>query len=256
MVWGLLQQTREANMTWRCGVKARKSEKGFSLIEMLVVVFIIGIIAAISTFAVSETLKKARLETMSETVRGLIGRAKSYAVNNQCDVFVILGPTGAAYADTTGPKGIILIVDRNNNQKPDDAIINTTSDYLCTIGRGTLAQFAPGVPVTDRLNNDISLSSADVTKIQANWPIYNGPATLPATPYDKNYAMLVVDPLGRTLDPNTFTMVAQTMTLNVTHRDMVPAPGGPGNLRPLQIRTIRISPLFGVSVIKNTESHQ
>jgi prepilin-type N-terminal cleavage/methylation domain-containing protein len=251
MEWNLLDKSREVSMSLRGGGSPKRSMAGFSLIEMLVVVFIVGIIAAISTLSVSTTLKKARLETMAETVRGLIGRAKSYAVNNQANVFVILGPTGNAYGSTAGPKGIILLVDRNRNNVPDDAIINTTTDYVCSIGQGALTQLVPGIPIRDRGNDDISLSIADVTKIQANWPIFAGAAGGPATPYDQNFAILVVDPVGRTLDPNTFTMVANTMTLTVTHRDMVT-----GSLRPQQIRTVRISPLFGVSVVKNTESFQ
>ena len=218
---------------------ARRSQGGFTLIEILLVVFIIGVIAAISTFAVSNTLKKARLDQMSETVRGLVGRARSNASNFQCVVFVIVGPTGAGpaaggnYTNTALPKRLILVADRNGNNIPDDAIINPESNNQIFVG-GAVS------------NDDMALSSQNLAWVETNWPVYLGPAVGPATPWDNNFAMIAVDPMGRTIDPNSGVMVNQTMTLNLTHRDMVLH-----TLRPMQIRTIRVSPLYTVSVIRN-----
>lgn len=256
MVRVLLEPMGEVSMATERGRTTSRAQRGFSLMELLLVVFIIGIIAAISTLAVSGTLKKARLDQMAETVRGLLGRARAYASTNQTFVFVVIGPTGPGplnagnYQDASGPKGIFLIVDLNNNRVPDDALINNTSDYLTCIGHGTLTSLAGTIPVMERGNEDISLSTTNMSWIETNWPVYLGPTT-GTTPYDNNYAMLVVDPMGRTLDPNTGTMVNQTMTLNMTHRDMVRPPGGPGSLHPMHIRTMRISPLYGVTIQKH-----
>jgi Tfp pilus assembly protein FimT len=218
---------------------------------MVIVVAIIGILAAISTLAVSSTLKKARLDQVSESVRGMLGRARAYATNFQCLVFVIVGPTGAGplnagnYTNTDGPKGLVLILDQNNNLTPDDAIINTTTDYLTIVGSGALNSLVAGIPIRRGSNDDIVLSTQDVAWVETNWPVYTGPA-VGATPYDNNFAMIAVDPMGRTLDANSGVMVNQAMTLNLTHRDMVS-----GSLRPLQTRTVRISPLYTVTVDKH-----
>ena len=103
---------------------------------------------------------------------------------------------------------------------------------------------ATGIPIQQKGNDDIVLSTQNVAWVETNWPVYTGGAVV--TPYDNNFAMIAVDPMGRTLNPNSLVMVTQTMTLNVTHRDMVS-----GSLRPLQTRTIRISPLYTVSVDKH-----
>lgn len=218
-------------------------QRGFTLLEMLLVVFIVGVIAAISTLAVSNTLRKARLAQMAETVRGTLGRARAYASLNQCTVFVTVGPTGAGPADASGnytnatlPKRVDIIVDRNRNQVPDDGLINTTSDYQILIGLNNPMR-----------NTDIALSSQNTAFVETNWPVYLGAAGGPATMYDNNYAMIVVDPMGRTLNPNTGGMVNQAMTLTMTHCDMIP----PGTLRPFQRYTLRISPLYGVTVDKH-----
>jgi prepilin-type N-terminal cleavage/methylation domain-containing protein len=205
---------------------ARSSPRGFSLVEVLIVVFLLGVLAAIGTISILPALKKGRLEQAGESVRGVVGGARAQAAMNQCFVFIMVGPS----ENTNLPKRLEVVVDRNRNMVPDDA------NNFFTAGAGSM-------------NEDILFSTVAVDQVETNWPLYTGPRTDSdgnslATPYDNQYRALVVNATGKTFNPDG-AMVTATQTLTLTHRDMVA-----GSLRPLQRRVIRVGPLFSVTVTR------
>lgn len=212
---------------------ARSSPRGFSLVEVLIVVFILGVLAAIGTISVVPTLKKGRLEQAGESVRSIVGGARAQAAMNQCFVFIMVGPS----QDATLPKRLDVVVDQNRNMVPDDAVVLTTNNFF-TAGAGSM-------------NEDIVFSSIAVDGVETDWPLYTGPRTDSngnsiSTPYDNQFRALAVSASGRTFNPDG-AMVSATQTLTLSHRDMVgPSP----SLRPLQRRVVRVTPLFSVAVTR------
>lgn len=203
----------------------RRAERGFSLVEVLIVVFIVGVIAAISTISVSNTLKKGRLEQAGESVRGILGAARSQAAMNQCFVFVALGPTNSNL-----PKRLEVIVDTNRNLVPDDGVAQPLAQNQFTAGPGSR-------------NEDITFSTLAVDQVETNWMAYVGPRGGISSPYDGGeFDMIAVDPMGKTYTPDG-AMVSAVQTITISHRDMVE-----GSLRPRQSRVISVSPLFSVAV--------
>jgi prepilin-type N-terminal cleavage/methylation domain-containing protein len=113
-------------------------ERGYSLIEVMLVVGLIGIISAM-VVPISETsLKSSRLKRDADSVRHLVGLAKMRASSQftRSRVMVDLG------ANTF----VLQIWDRTNNVWVDDGGMNATSTGV-TFGFGTLAAAPPNTQV-------------------------------------------------------------------------------------------------------------
>jgi len=67
-----------------------KQEKGFTLIEVLIVVAILGILAVVITLNVSSTLKRQRLEAGASQLQSFIESAATYARERSSGVFLWL----------------------------------------------------------------------------------------------------------------------------------------------------------------------
>jgi prepilin-type N-terminal cleavage/methylation domain-containing protein len=105
---------------------------GFSLIEMLVVVAILGLISIILTVAIAGTLKRQRLETAGHQLKSFVDRAYALTAQQASDVFVQIGP-----AQADGSRTLTLVADTNSNQTLDggDPVLATetiTGDLILT----------------------------------------------------------------------------------------------------------------------------
>ncbi len=60
----------------------KKNKKGFTLVELLAVITILGIIATIATASLSQTGKRAKMETFRDLEKNMITSAKNYLVEN------------------------------------------------------------------------------------------------------------------------------------------------------------------------------
>jgi prepilin-type N-terminal cleavage/methylation domain-containing protein len=126
-------------------------ERGYSLIEVMVVVGLIGIVSAMVVPITETSLKSSRLKRDADSVRHLVGLAKMRASSQftRSRVMVDLG------ANTF----ILQIGDRTNNVWVNDGGLNATSTGV-TFGFGTLAAAPPNTqvniemspPCTDGIN--------------------------------------------------------------------------------------------------------
>jgi len=213
-----------------------RKERGFSLLEMLIVVLILGLIATVATFEVSKTLKKQRVEAAGQDFKALLDSVYLLARNgvfidpadpavvskypfpgserNQVAIFAFVTDQ-----DPDGERWVEIMPDVNNNLAPDDALLDEEANGHCREGM--------------RITTDLSLSTADADGIEGNWPIANGQPTI------------MCDIQGQAVDPNTGSIMTATLTIPVTHEEMVF-----DELRPKSSQVVTVTPLWQVTVTK------
>jgi prepilin-type N-terminal cleavage/methylation domain-containing protein len=92
-------------------IRRNLNRKGFTMIELMVVVVVIGILASIAVPMYGKYVRNARLTEASGRVGEIITAAKAYAQENQ-----------DASGDPTWPSGAVGIVDLSNSESFSYAI--------------------------------------------------------------------------------------------------------------------------------------
>lgn len=215
----------------------REKEKGFTLIEVLVVLAILGIIAVIATINVSSTLKKQRLEAAANQLQSFIESASVYARERSRGVFVWIHRDQAP-----GGGGqwwyCYLIEDTNRNDILEYQINNPSN---IPPGAGTAADGDTyinsekvGLSGGVALPQDIILPEV----IDPDPTAWGGQHNLPIHPNGTDYYILC-DPRSLVFNPNMVAQILQPSIISITHEEMVD-----GNLHPRIRYDITISPLW------------
>lgn len=118
-----------------------RREAGFTLMELLIVVAILGMITLILTIAVSDTIKRQRVGEAAQEMRNTLQAVYTQVVTSQ---------------------------------KPAFVRINMTTRKLEVMGDAAGATILTYYSIP----SDISLSTTDITQVQTNWPLYNSMPTL------------------------------------------------------------------------------
>ena len=191
-----------------------RSQRGFTLIETLVVVAILGFVAALAVVQINKIWQKARLKAEAGNLSALLQSAYTFMVNNRAPVFVRLvpGTSGAATQVTV-------------TQNVD--------------GTGTLFD-------TYTLPSFVSLSTTSTAggamDSATNWACACSGCTVPdsSTP-----GVLEIDTLGRTLNPgcNPVSQVRAAQQILMTHVNMI---GTSPALTPKIVYTLQIFPVWKV----------
>ncbi len=207
---------------------AKSREAGFSLIELLVVVFIIAIIAMVLTINVSTTLKKQRLETAARQLQSFIERAYVVSAERSRGVFVVISPNPAASPYGAGSWTVFLVTDTNANDILD---FNPAAPAA-----------GPDLPVTEDvmiITQDMALSPQPPTWGGLNnWPaVGGGPAA--------GSFVLLCDPRGLPFNPTAApaAQISQLTRISLTHQEMLA-----GVLHPRFRYDITVSPLWHSSL--------
>jgi prepilin-type N-terminal cleavage/methylation domain-containing protein len=95
----------------------RKSSSGFTLIEMMVTIIIIGVIAAISAPNFLGLLNRNRVNEAAQQVEGALKEAQRQAIRGgkQCSISIDLTNKIISNPDTTPPTNGCLLSSRNLN---------------------------------------------------------------------------------------------------------------------------------------------
>lgn len=115
-------------MIWQ-DAKQLKDERGLTLVELLVVVVILGIIAAIAVVAIGGIIENSRKDAMVADAKQMVSAAKLYAVSNPVDTTKAL--------DFKAAEGKNFIATLNDPFNADNEYSTATVDITNTSGKYT-----------------------------------------------------------------------------------------------------------------------
>lgn len=176
-------------------VKVRRRQAGFTLTETMVVVVILGLLAAVSTPLLTRDNVARKGRDWAKIVAQTLQRARFQAMGNRATTHVLFyrshvdiwGPTAAS----TAP---VLLSSTPAPVFPDTRTIaiwdaNTTATVptaaVLTDAAGT-PSFSPTLPA-----NDIAFSSLGSTTDNSSWSIYIRNELLPSTHPDASFLITV-----------------------------------------------------------------
>lgn len=159
-----------------------RSQRGVTLIEMLVVLAVLGVLAGVVSFAINSAWQRYRLEATAGDVRSFVQQTFTAMTGEGAPVFLRLVPG-----------------------TPNRLEITSAAD-----GTGVLRQL--------ELPELINLSMTSTSEIDCDWPAEDG--TQPSTSDTSTPRVLQLDLVGRTLDA-TGVQVTGIRHLIMTHDDMV-----------------------------------
>lgn len=215
--------------------QGRMGRRGFSIVELLIAIAVLGIMFAIGITTVGATIRRQRLNSAAEELKTLAGRALTTMQQENQMTFLVIG----RYVAGVGTDAAVVI-DANGNNVCDEAI-DPNND-------GLLRDDAPRnlVPWRMRIPADVALSN-----VALNGQVFNTQWARPAS--GTISAVIQCDFMGRTLIPATTAptppataisaLATGPATVQLSHEDMIS-----GALTPLVTYTVSVTPLFKASI--------
>jgi prepilin-type N-terminal cleavage/methylation domain-containing protein len=207
----------EANMT---KFSKRGRSRGFTLLEALVVVFIVGMVALVSVPEILRTVKMSDLGAVSNDVAAFLQRVPLESQSRGQVMFVRL--TGEDVV--TLRRSLQMIADTNGNGSLD-------------VGTDAVVQ-------TMEIPDSVSFSRTTVGDVDSAFFASTGSGT-------GKVIALGVDFRGRTILPGG-AQIGGLATVSMLHRDMV---GTDADLTPAMDFRIEIGPVWNPRVVKLVKGH-
>lgn len=156
-------------------VTVRKRDAGFTLTELMVVVVIISLLAAVSTPLFSRDNNARKGRDWAKMVAQLLQRARFQAMGDRANIHVLLYRTHVDMyrEETTG--AFTLLSSTSGPAAEGDgtvAIWDARTDGTQPMGRNTTLSADPTPPTSPAPANDIIFTSLGSTANTANWRVF------------------------------------------------------------------------------------
>lgn len=137
-----------------------KSDKGFSLIELMVVIAIIAIVVAVAAPSYESMMAGSRLTSSSNTLVGALRLARSEAVTSKQNVFVCSSDDQATCAGSWANGGVV--------RRADGQVIRVLSAFPAGITvAGATIQYGANGQLAAAANLSVN-NGTDTTTVQVN----------------------------------------------------------------------------------------
>ena len=209
--------------------------RGFSLVELLVVLLILGVLAIVGGSQISSAWKRQKVQNASTDIKVLFQRALPEMQRRGMPVFVKVGPLVTAGAAKYLP--IYLIGDADQDGAVGAFCRDTGCPDLLIDQYNIVVAGATGTMGVSGVDQEFSLSADFTDQIQSTfWSDNSTDRTITR--------LLVCDFRGRAVD-STGRQITAPATLVLSHVDMVR-----GSLMPPTRYVISINPVWSVRVAK------
>jgi prepilin-type N-terminal cleavage/methylation domain-containing protein len=219
---------------------APRGRRGFSLVEMLVVIFILGVVFIIGGSGIARAWKGQKFQSASTDIKILMQRALPEMQRRNMVTFVQVGPLVTTASVRYFP--IRLIGDANGNGTMDAAAnpVTLAAPDLLLDEYDIMVTGKTGVKGVTGVSPDFCLSTLDITQIQSALWSNN------STDWTVGRAIMC-DFQGRAIDVTTGRQLAGEATLVLTHVDVVNR-----SYMPATRFILSVNPVWSVRVRKQT----
>ncbi len=221
--------------------RARRGGRGFSLVELLVVIFILAVIFVLGGREIATAWKRQKLQSAATDLKVLMQRALPEMQRRNMQTFVQIGPLVNTAGVTYLP--VYLVGDANGNGVLDGFANPATvaNPDLLIDEYDVMVIGKTGVKGITGASQDFSMSVAAVNEIQSAGWSNNSTAWTTAR-------AVMCDFQGRTIDVTTGRQVAGAASVVLTHVGVLDH-----SFMPPTRYVISINPVWSVRVVKQIQ---